>query len=388
MTTPTPTNNTTGYENPPEEVGSNSIDDRFSRIESSLLEMMNQLRTLTATRHETRNQHPHTPPHQHIRPIPFHIGETPTRQSSNMPYATPSNLKLRMPTFGGDNPDSFLYKAEQFDKSTFEDPAETLSHLKQIGYILSYQDEFERLSQLVDDLPEHYLISSFIAGLKDEIRYEVKIRKPRTLSLAFEIARLIEDKIKASKPLPHLRTTNPLYAQTTVPTTSTSPPSLLGPPPQVRPATHKTNTTITPTRLTPAQARTRRENGLCYYCDEKYVPGHRCATPKLFMIDGLLEHEEDAPQFFELEQIIPEVSFQAITGICHPQTIRVPGLIQSTKVTVLIDGGSTHNFIEKSLVSKLGIPVLKDKTFKVMVAKKKFNAKGVACLLLLTFKEQ
>ena len=40
-----------------------------------------------------------------------------------------------------------------------------------------YQEEFERLSQLVDVLPDSYLIGYFIAGLKDEVRLDVKLKK-------------------------------------------------------------------------------------------------------------------------------------------------------------------------------------------------------------------
>lgn len=32
-------------------------------------------------------------------------------------------------------------------------------------------------------------------------------------------------------------------------------------------------------RISNQEARDRREKGLCYYCDDKFVPGHRCARP-------------------------------------------------------------------------------------------------------------
>ena len=35
---------------------------------------------------------------------------------------------------------------------------------------------------------------------------------------------------------------------------------------------------------------------------------------------------------------------------------------------MLIDGGSTHNFVDQSLVLNCGLPVLRDKKFQVMVA--------------------
>jgi hypothetical protein len=31
----------------------------------------------------------------------------------------------------------------------------------------------------------------------------------------------------------------------------------------------------------------RRENGLCYYCDDMYQPGQSCNRPKLYLLGGL-----------------------------------------------------------------------------------------------------
>lgn len=41
-------------------------------------------------------------------------------------------------------------------------------------------------------------------------------------------------------------------------------------------------------KMSPAKLTTRREKGLCYYCDEKYLPNHRCKT-SFFLLVG---HEE------------------------------------------------------------------------------------------------
>ena len=65
---------------------------------------------------------------------------------------------------------------------------------------------------------------------------------------------------------------------------------------------------------------------------------------------------------------LPKISFHAIVGTKHPQTIRVLGKLKNKNVTVLIDGGNTHNFIDLAIVSKFGLPVIQDKKFQVMVA--------------------
>ncbi|GFZ18548.1 hypothetical protein Acr_27g0002870 [Actinidia rufa] len=51
-----------------------------------------------------------------------------------------------------------------------------------------YQEEFEKLSQLIDALPNNHLIGIFIAGLKDEVRLDVKLKNSRTPSKAIRVA--------------------------------------------------------------------------------------------------------------------------------------------------------------------------------------------------------
>lgn len=31
----------------------------------------------------------------------------------------------------------------------------------------------------------------------------------------------------------------------------------------------------------------RRERGLCYHCDEKYQPRHKCSKPRLYVLEGI-----------------------------------------------------------------------------------------------------
>ena len=45
-------------------------------------------------------------------------------------------------------------------------------------------------------------------------------------------------------------------------------------------------------------------------------------------------------------------------------------------MVVLIDGGSTHNFIDHAIVQKYSLPVLKNRTFQVTVA----NGEKIDCV--------
>ena len=89
------------------------------------------------------------------------------------------------------------------------------------------------------------------------------------------------------------------------------------------------------------------------------------------MIEDSLQHDcletiEEVKQ--DTGESIPEISYHAIAGTKHPQTIRVLGKLKNKDIMVLVDAGSTHNFIDQSVVYKFGLPVVRDKRFQVMVA--------------------
>ncbi|KAH7536709.1 hypothetical protein FEM48_Zijuj03G0015100 [Ziziphus jujuba var. spinosa] len=79
-----------------------------------------------------------------------------------------------------------------FGPIEFEDPSEALIRLRQTTTLEAYQENFEKLSHRIDGLPESFLIGCFIAGLRDDICLDVKIKHSRTLTEAIGVARLIE----------------------------------------------------------------------------------------------------------------------------------------------------------------------------------------------------
>jgi hypothetical protein len=70
-------------------------------------------------------------------------------------------------------------------------------------------------------------------------------------------------------------------------------------------------------RITPAQMRHCRDKGLCYNCDEKWSPAHKCKSPIVYLMHGneLLTDELGDDTFVEpldhvelvVEPIIEEV---------------------------------------------------------------------------------
>jgi hypothetical protein len=64
----------------------------------------------------------------------------------------------------------------------------------------------------------------------------------------------------------------------------------------------------------------------------------------------------------------PTISCHALAGISTPQTLKIEGYIKKKKVIVLIDSGSTHNFIHCKLAKALNCFIYPVPEFQVMIA--------------------
>ncbi|KAH9647661.1 Wall-associated receptor kinase-like 22 [Citrus sinensis] len=71
----------------------------------------------------------------------------------------------------------------------------------------------------------------------------------------------------------------------------------------------------------------------------------------------------------------PEITFYALTGWTAPQTMRVMARIGPYEIVVLIDSGSTHNFISTRLANLLQLPIEPTAAFSVRVA----NGEKLTC---------
>ncbi|XP_028115673.1 uncharacterized protein LOC114313491 [Camellia sinensis] len=342
----------------------------FDQIHGTLQTVLTELQTMRVSQNTVPLDNPFAQAEtSHNRPLPATNNQSPSHGTTNTHDRNYTHLKLSFPKFNGDDPTGWIFKAEQyfefknvapdqqvqlasfhlegialqwlrwltkfrgpltwneltkalllrFGPTDYEDPSEALTCLKQTSTVATYQETFEMLSHRVDGLPENYLIGCFIAGLCDDIRLDVKLKQPCTLADTIGAARLIEERNSLQKKCMRV----------------------------------VTNTPIPFRRITSQEVRERREKGLCYYCDEKFTPGHRCQKPQLFMIEEtpILEPSiaMDTPDEPDMTELLPEISFHAIAGTTHPQTFRVVGKLQNKAVTIFIDGGSTHNFIDHEI---------------------------------------
>ncbi|XP_024019767.1 uncharacterized protein LOC21411464 [Morus notabilis] len=273
----------------------------------------------------------------------------------------------------------------RFGPSELEDYQGQLAKLYQTGSVLEYQEAFEDFSNRVQNVPDSFLLSCFISGLRTDIQHEVAAFQPTTLSKAYSLAKLQESKLllkqrpaKLYSPLPPYYLHQPNHQSSLHPRC----PHLNQPPPC--PLPNFPHSTLNPRRQSSAlptakcKSVARRNKCLCYYCDEQYTFGHNCRRSVHILVtpddtENFSNGDEEPPpaeppiDMPDTGSETPHISLHAMSGIMTPKTLRFSGLIGNQPLQILVDGGSTHNFIQSRVVSHLNLPISTAKRFDVMV---------------------
>lgn len=115
-------------------------------------------------------------------------------------------------------------------------------------------------------------------------------------------------------------------------------------------------------RLSPEVLAAKQGSGECYYCPEKYAPGHRCHGKGAF----LLELDDD----HTAEEVADElaISLHALTAIDVADTMKLQVVIAGVPLTALVDTGSTHTFFRDSVACQLGLTITPCRGLSVKVA--------------------
>lgn len=245
----------------------------------------------------------------------------------------------------------------RFGSNAYEDPVGQLTKLKQWCSVKSYQEKFEELANKTSGLSEEFFVSCFVSGLKEEVLAGVKMFSPRTIAQAMGLARLQEETIEAVTKKTRVV---PKFASN----------SLAPKPQDTGPKISEFGTTVK--KLTQRDFDDKRSKGLCFGCDEKYYRGHVCKKKQLFMLEAEEEEEvfEEAQQdlFSETVQEEFQISVHALTGIQSYRTMRIKGYVKKHVMEILVDSGSTHNFLDAIFAKKLGIVTQATSPLSVIVA--------------------
>lgn len=273
-----------------------------------------------------------------------------------------------------------------FGPSAYDCPRATLFKLAQTTSVNDFYMQFTALVNRVDGLSPAAILDCFISGLQEEIRRDVKAMEPQSLSKAFALAKLYEEKYVTTKQKPFITsarnyTTNKT-SQNNQPADNTPKSSLppLLPTPQSKPLYQK-NQNIR--KISPAEIQLRREKNLGYFCDEKFSPSHKCPNRQVMLLQ--LEDEEEIPSdpppvVVEKEATADEhhhLSLNAMRGANGVGTIRFTGQVGSIRVKILVDGGSSDNFIQPRVAQVLKLPIEPVTNLRVLVGNGQvLNAKG------------
>jgi hypothetical protein len=180
----------------------------------------------------------------------------------------------------------------RFVPSTYANHQEELFKLRQMGIVSEYQVQFEKLGNRVFGLSPEAILNCFISDLSPDIRNEIAIQKPHSIAQAISLAKLIEAKIKHTKPKFQKGFSTPSSQPYNLSTTHNNPHSTTNPastntlaapiplkPPNPNPLPNKIHIRC----LNQTHMQERRVLALCYICDKKFIMGHKCTTNRFLL---------------------------------------------------------------------------------------------------------
>ncbi|KAF7831730.1 Retrovirus-related Pol polyprotein [Senna tora] len=234
-----------------------------------------------------------------------------------------------------------------------------------IGMVDEYQGEFKTLANKINTISEEWLVSLFIGGLIEYLKCEVILARPTTYYEVVSMAKMLEQKERRSQEAN--RESNRTSFSSMGKTYSSAIGNIFSPP--AKSYSMGGSTSGKSGSQSDSSTVIRVGNNL------KSLPYKRCTIVELrceeleeFMhydIEGEL-HILQGEEGEEIrEEVIHEISFNALEGQFHPSTLRVSGKLNKQLVHILFDNGSTHNFVKANVAAKLKIPTEAIRPFKV-----------------------
>lgn len=255
---------------------------------------------------------------------------------------------------------------EEFGADEFEMVMHKLLQLRQTGTVAEYRAAFDEqmyhLLALDPSINTKFFVTQFLLGLKDELRAPVRLQAPSSITRASVLARIQEEELGTYRARPRI--------------------TPAGRPPPTAAAAAPQRAVAAPARAQGDEyARERqlrdfrRANNLCFKCGDRYSREHRCAQPAQLLTINVGDHGEvlsddtihalqllddpgPAAQSPAPAADAPEcclLSSQALDGTDSTTTIRLRALVGNQVMLLLLDSGSTHSFVNKAFVDRLGL---------------------------------
>ncbi|KAF8116614.1 hypothetical protein N665_0016s0044 [Sinapis alba] len=208
-------------------------------------------------------------------------------------------------------------------------------------------------------LPPEHALSIFLTNMNQHLALHVRQFNVTTVPAAARIAKLHELSLHHTPTKPSRSPFNPYQKQKSSPfksQQSTNTPAT----PNTRP--------LLPTnqkRLTFEEMQERKLKGLCMFCKKPFTPGHQLKHKRAQILYLETEHEDlsgdkedkDISPDTTLEDQdnkVPTISVHALNGSPTYNCMRIMGQYGKRKLHILIDPGSTHNFLDIQIAKFLG----------------------------------
>ncbi|CAH9084460.1 unnamed protein product [Cuscuta epithymum] len=293
----------------------------------------------------------------------------------------------------------------RFQPDLLQNPYGPMLSLKQTGTVRDYRDEFELTIAPQRTVDREILRGIFITGLKEEVKAELKLYNPRSLTDVMDVALQIERKNEAIQ----LKRQDVMMGEKdkgSVPSkfqnwgeSSKARYGNAGINTQGKGANDNKNFNswfermgkkvtdmqssgfrkVGP-QLSQEEFQERSRKGLCFKCGEKWNKEHTCKLKhfKLMLVeDSDVDEDTDCeePEVPEEEVVLESKSMQlslmSREGIPTMRAFKIKGVLKwnqgERQVEVLIDSGATHNFISQKLVEELELPFNTITGYKVQI---------------------
>ncbi|GJY18606.1 putative mitochondrial protein [Tanacetum coccineum] len=217
----------------------------------------------------------------------------------------PKHAKSQFFRIHGTNVSWEVYKKSILARfgNVYKDLMSELKNLKYETTAREYEDAFDNLLSRVKINKDH-AVSLFMRGLLTEIEIGVRMFKPKTLADAYCLTNLQEATLNAVKKKGRSTFISNSSKYNNGPINTFQKPLLTTPTTNV---TAKPNTPVAVQnrRLSQKAYAQKRANNLCFYCDQKYVPGHKCSGQLCSLV--LMPEYEIEGEFLEEDEIMGDM---------------------------------------------------------------------------------
>lgn len=245
---------------------------------------------------------------------------------------------------------------------------ELIAKLSQTA-LAEYNTEFERMRGQIKGVPESILLPIYLGGLRNPVLSQVRFQHPSSVAAAMAFATEFDASLDRSSSVSY----RPWQPRESRPAASSVAPSpIVDSSPDTQPSSRSRDYLKLPiVRLSSAEKAEKTRLGLCWYCSDKWAKGHVCKGKFLaYMGSDDEEADDDRKETSppSTEVVSADLShIYRMDGQPRAASLEFHGFLGASEVFILVDTGSTHNFVHPSIVEKVKLPLTSIRPFRVYV---------------------